>query len=186
MVCDVHLSPETLLQLAPGIRTRLDPAGHVLVDAPDGTIIDLGPAGFATLSLFAPPLTLGDAIERLERNKGRSTDFLPTMSAINMLIEEGALVSPEAPHDPARGWADPVEHARMLHDHRRTEDYIMALTEAVRPGDVVLDIGTGSGVLLRSPPPGPAPGTSMRSRPAISRRSPGGCSQPTACRTRSP
>ena len=33
---------------------------------------------------------------------------------------------------PTRGWADPVEHARMLHDDRRTGDYQSALYEAVR------------------------------------------------------
>ena len=141
------LSPETLVQLAPGIRTRLDAAGHVLVDAPDGTIIDVGPKGFATLSMFASPVSLGAAIERLERESNGSTDFVPTLSVINMLIEEGALVPPDADRIPVRGWADPVEHARMLHDDRRTNDYIAALQRAVRPGDVVLDLGTGSGVL---------------------------------------
>jgi protein arginine N-methyltransferase 1 len=35
----------------------------------------------------------------------------------------------------------------MLHDDRRTNDYIAGLRDAVRPGDIVLDIGTGSGVL---------------------------------------
>ena len=141
------LSPETVLQLAPGIRTRLDAAGHVLVDAPDGTIIDVGPKGFATLSMFALPLRLGAAIERLETDANGSTDFVPTLSVINILIEEGALVPPDANRVPTRGWADPVEHARMLHDDRRTSDYIAALRQAVRPGDIVLDIGTGSGVL---------------------------------------
>ena len=143
---DAHLSPETLLQLAPGVRTRFDAAGHVLLDAPDGTVVDLGPRGYATLSLFAQPLALGEAIERLER-EAPSTDFAPTMNVVNMLIEEGALVQPDAGRGPTSGWADPVEHARMLHDDRRTGDYLTALVAAVRPGDVVLDIGTGSGVL---------------------------------------
>ena len=144
---DADLSPETRLQLAPGVRTRLDAAGHVLIDAPDGTIIDAGPNGFATLSMFVRPLSLGAAIEQLENGCNGSTGFVPTLSVINMLIEEGALAPPDLDRVPTRGWADPVEHARMLHDDRRTNDYIAALHRAVRPSDVVLDIGTGSGVL---------------------------------------
>ena len=144
---DTQLTPRTPLQLAPGVRTRIDAAGHVLVDAPDGTIIDIGPRGFATLAMFAQPLTLGSAIERLENGNHGSTDFLPTLGVINLLIEEGALVEPDVHGVLIRGWADPVEHARMLHDDRRTSDYISALRQAVRPGDAVLDIGTGSGVL---------------------------------------
>ena len=135
------------MQLAPGIRTRLDANRHVLVDAPDGTIIDIGPRGFATLSMFTRPLSLRSAVERLENGNTDATDFVPTLSVINMLIEEGALVPPDVDRGPTRGWADPVEHARMLHDDRRTSDYIAALRDAVRPADVVLDIGTGSGVL---------------------------------------
>ena len=50
-----------------------------------------------------------------------------------MLIEEGALVPPDANRIPTRGRRDPVEHARMLHDDRRTSDYIAALRKAVRP-----------------------------------------------------
>ena len=144
---DPPLLPETLLRLAPGVRTRLDAAGHVLVDAPDGAIVDVGPRGFAALAMFARPLALGEAIGRLEGGECTETDFLPTVSVINMLIDEGALVPADADRGPTRGWADPVEHARMLHDDRRTGDFLEALAEAVQPGDVVLDIGTGSGVL---------------------------------------
>ena len=146
-MADTALAPETILQLAPGVRTRFDAAGHVLLDAPDGTIVDLGPRGFTALGLFARPLALGAAIARLEADEHSSTDFALTMNVINMLMEEGALVEPGAGRGPTSGWADPVEHGRMLHDDRRTHDYIAALTEAVRPGDVVLDLGTGSGVL---------------------------------------
>jgi precorrin-6B methylase 2 len=144
---DPALSPHTLLRLAPGVRTRFDSVGHVLVDAPDGTIVNVGPRGFAALAMFARPLALHEAISRLESGECTETDFLPTASVINMLIEEGALVATDGARGPTRGWADPVEHARMLHDDRRTFDYLEALAAAVRPGDVVLDIGTGSGVL---------------------------------------
>ena len=97
--------------------------------------------------MFSQPIRLGDAIDWLEREHGHSTDFAPTLSILNMLIEESALVTPDANRAPTSGWADPVEHARMLHDERRTGDYLTALAAAVRPSDVVLDIGTGSGVL---------------------------------------
>ena len=64
---ETDLSPDTLLELAPGVRTRLDRTRHVLVDSPVGTIIDIGPGGFGILSLFSQPTRLGDAIDRLER-----------------------------------------------------------------------------------------------------------------------
>ena len=44
----VDLSPDTVLRLTPGLRTRWIAAGHVLVDSPVGTIIDIGPGGFAS------------------------------------------------------------------------------------------------------------------------------------------
>ncbi len=143
----MELSPDSVLQLAPGLRTRRDHAGHVLVDSPVGTIIDIGPRGFGVLALFWQPIRLGEAIDRLEREHSHSTDFAPILSVLNMLIEESALVTADAERATTSGWADPVEHARMLHDERRTGDYLAALKAAVRPDDVVLDIGTGSGVL---------------------------------------
>ncbi len=144
---DIELSPHTVLQLAPGLRTRWVATGHVVVDSPVGTIVDIGPRGFGILSLFSQPTRLGDAIDRLEREHGHTTDLAPTLNVLNMLIEESALVTPDAGRAPTSGWADPMEHARMLNDERRTGDYLAALAAAVRPDDVVLDIGTGSGVL---------------------------------------
>ena len=116
------LTPETRLWLAPGLRTRVEGGGHVLVDAPAGTVIDVGPKGFAVLSLFSRPIALGDAIEQLEAHERGDTDFLPTMSVINTLIEEGVLVHSEAGRGPTTGWADPVEHG-VEHEAHRREDH---------------------------------------------------------------
>src|SRR5262245_11924770 len=138
------LTRDTLLQVAPGLRTRFDALGHVLVESPDGTLIDVGPRGFAILALFSQPAALGNVIARLEADE---REFLPTISVVNALIEEGALIDPRRDEGPTTGWADPVEHARMLHDSRRTNAYLEAIAAAVQPGDVVLEIGTGSGVL---------------------------------------
>ena len=56
---DTDLSPDTVLQVAPALRTRLDAAGHVLVDSPVGTIVDIGPSGFEILALFSRPRAHG-------------------------------------------------------------------------------------------------------------------------------
>src|SRR5262245_39467655 len=99
------LAPDARLRLAPGVRTRFDASGRVLVQSPDGTFIDAGPRGFDILSLFSEPLALGAALERLEADGPDSTEFLPALSVINALLEEGALVEPEGDWALRTGWA---------------------------------------------------------------------------------
>ena len=138
-----ELTPETVLRIAPDVRFRFSDTGRLLVDLPTGAVVDAGPDGFPVLSVFARPTTLGEAIGRLERETG--TGFVRAMGVVNALLEEGSLTAWTG--SATGGWAHPAEHARMLHDDRRTGDYLKAIKHAVRPGDVVLEIGTGSGVM---------------------------------------
>lgn len=52
--------------------------------------------------------------------------------------------SPEFDTDPGN-WA--IVHQSMLGDSRRLATYTKALTETVKPGDVVVDLGAGTGIL---------------------------------------
>jgi protein arginine N-methyltransferase 1 len=46
-----------------------------------------------------------------------------------------------------RVFSDLYQHDRMLHDRVRVDAYVAGIEKHVRPGDVVADLGTGSGVL---------------------------------------
>lgn len=46
-----------------------------------------------------------------------------------------------------RGFTNLYEHDKMLADHVRVDTYAAAIARTVRPGDVVVDLGTGSGIL---------------------------------------
>jgi precorrin-6B methylase 2 len=146
LVGDAPAIPDTPLALAAGLRTRIDAAGHVLIETPLGGIVDAGPYGLSILALFSRPRTVADAFATLESRAEPHPELMPAKATIVQLVDAGAVVE-QQDRGVRFGWADPGEHARMLSDVHRTDAYVAAIRAAVRPDDVVLDIGTGSGVL---------------------------------------
>ena len=105
----------------------------------------------AILDTFATPKTMEEGVnELMQRIKGMP-GWIEITSHIIDLHKLGILITPgeEEPRilsDPGRFDAADV-HIRMLNDYRRTAAYQAALFETVTPDDVVVDVGTGTGVL---------------------------------------
>jgi hypothetical protein len=100
---------------------------------------------FELLAAFEAPAPLDQVLATLPA-RGPS-DWAERLAMVMELRRAGILVQPGAADPPRSGFAAPAVHARMLHDTARVNGYLRAIAEVVRPGDVVVDLGTGTGVL---------------------------------------
>ena len=146
----IHLS--TLLRRAPELTLKLESNGNVTIFKGNDEIAG-GPHALAILEAFTRPSTFADALSRLKAQAGSPRDWINLTSSIVMLRDAGVLrdSAKSTPAVSARartgGFDAAPIHVRMLDDRVRTSRYLAAIAEVVRPGDVVVDIGTGTGVL---------------------------------------
>jgi Ribosomal protein L11 methyltransferase (PrmA) len=144
-----ELTRETRLRRARNLRFEVDSHNIVRVRR-RGEVIDCGPRGMAILDQFHRPATLEDALNRLAPQIRGVQDWMDVTDVIVRLYRSGVLKD-ETESDRSvsadGGFADPMIHAMMLNDRVRTSRFVEAVRQVVQPGDVVVDIGTGSGVL---------------------------------------
>ncbi len=105
----------------------------------------------AALEVFSTGCPLQAGIASYGKRAVGGRDLMGFTAAVMALERLGALV-PEGTGEAtlgrgSRDFDDPVFHIEMLDDRVRTERFIAGVRATVRPGDVVLDIGTGTGVL---------------------------------------
>ncbi len=144
------LTPQTTLRRASNLKIRVDPDGQIAVESPDGEAV-CGSHGLAVLDVFSTAITLGDAVARLRPTVHGAQDWLDLTNTIIQLHEGGILLAggetgSSLDREP-RGFAAPEVHVSMLNDEARTAGFLTAIAETVKPGDVVVDVGTGTGVL---------------------------------------
>lgn len=101
----------------------------------------------SVLDAFSVSRSVGEVLASLVSSGPEHTAELST--CIEDLADRGILVDPElrGGDEATRGWVRPYVHLSMLDDAARTKGFCDALRATVEPHDVVIDIGSGTGVL---------------------------------------
>ena len=141
---------------SPGLTLRWQGPGRVITDGDTGRSARVGQGALRLLDRFGDPRTLhevkADLLNEvepsrraaLERDLRRTADKLQTMGFV---VPAGGQVSQE-PGEISFSSLDEFEyHSRMLADRARGDAYRRAIQAMVQPGQHVVEVGTGTGIL---------------------------------------
>ncbi len=139
------LNRDSMLRRAGMISLTLHSAGDATAVV-DGREVDLGVHALAILAVCVEPTTMADLLDRVSAKGAR--DYAALLATTLRMLEHGVLLSGDAgPKEEAVRWATPQIHIGMLDDERRTSAFLAAIEELTGPSDIVVDIGSGTGVL---------------------------------------
>ncbi len=140
---DVH--PDTVLVRVREIRVRLTDEDEIGIDV-GADQLHAPRVALGLLDAFATPRRVSEALAAVA--SGGAEQRLEAQGCIEDMVRNGVLVVPEERASlGTRGWVRPSIHMLMLDDKGRTNGFCHALRTTVLPDDVVVDIGTGTGVL---------------------------------------
>jgi len=144
------LNPDLTLKRVPDIDVRIKSDNNIEVASED-TIYFLGPHGLAILDVFYQPVSVSEALKRLSSTSTSVQDWMALTTTIVQLYDAGILQDETQREQELkigkRGFGGTGIHVTMLNDRTRTSSFLAGIAETVNPGDVVVDIGTGTGVL---------------------------------------
>lgn len=144
------LTKRSLLQRAPDLDVSLRSNTDISLTL-HGRITDGDLHTLAILDTFATPKTLQDGVNELTARTPGEYAWVELTGHITGLYERGILQDPT--QQPAvlgsqsGSYEAPPVHLRMLSDYRRTASFQRAIRDGVTTDDIVVDIGTGTGVL---------------------------------------
>ena len=145
-----NLTRDTVLQRVPDLRVRIDSSNNIEIYM-EGMKIRCGSYGLLILDAFYQPTSLSEVLCKLQTGIRGVQDWMDLMTTIVHLYEAGVLQD-ESQNRPtfridASGFDAAPIHVTMLNDRARTSSFLKGIREVVRAGDIVVDIGTGTGIL---------------------------------------
>jgi len=144
------LNKDTVLQRVPDLKIQIDSSNHIKIFF-EGRVIQCGVHGLTILDAFYQPTSVNEVLFKFQMKIKGIQDWMDFMTTIVHLHKAGVLRD-EAQNKPqlgvnTSGFDTAPIHIAMLNDKQRTLSFLRGIQEVVHPGDIVLDIGTGTGVL---------------------------------------
>lgn len=144
------LRPDLVLKRVPDVEVRIDSDNKVQLVS-EGITHYLGPHSLVILDSFYQPTSVADALKKLGATTTSVQDWMALTTTIIQLYEANILQDETARKRKLkaskRGFGGPGIHVGMLNDRTRTSSFLTGIAGVVNPGDIVVDIGTGTGVL---------------------------------------
>ena len=140
----------TILVASSGVEAGLDEPHRAWVRVQGRERVACGAHLFDIIAIFREPRSLQQGFEILAARATGPTALVEAMTTVELLHREGALIEPADRSTAPRhlsGFSAAPNHIGMLDDRTRTSAFLRAIHAVVKPGDVVMDLGSGTGVL---------------------------------------
>ena len=143
-----HLSGSTRLRRRQALGLQLH--GNSVVVSAGARTLTTDDLALTILEAFKTTQRLDETLQQIRGSMHGVREWVEIVSRIQDLHSVGALLAEDAVDSSAEvapGFAAPATQIRILGDRSRTATLISGIEQLVHPGDVVLDLGTGTGVL---------------------------------------
>ncbi len=147
----MSVGSSTVLRRVPELLVEVDSAHQVRIHH-DRRIFEFGQHAMSLLDVFYEPRSVAEGIQRLRPRLTGHRAVEELIGTLTAMVNSGILTTdaPDGYTDlmfPIGGYGLAYLNIAILEDPLRKNLFIKAIEETVTPDDVVLDLGTGSGIL---------------------------------------